>query len=77
MAKLIFKYTDSETKLYNREASTIKMNVPDDMDIHEFKTMCIRMASAIGFADKTIKKSFGEEYQPPSDINELLKGLIQ
>lgn len=59
MAKLIFKYTD-ELLEDCREASEIEFKVPDDMNIHEFKVMCVRMAGALGFTEPSIKKSFGE-----------------
>ena len=59
MAKLIFKYTDSEFIEGLREASEIELTVPDDMDIHEFKVMCVRLASSLGYQQETIKKGFG------------------
>jgi hypothetical protein len=59
MAKLIFKYTDSEYIDGLREASEIEFTVPDDMDIHEFKIMCVRLASSLGYQQETIDKGFG------------------
>jgi hypothetical protein len=54
---------------YNREAKKIELDVPDDMNIHEFKIMCVRLASAMGYTDTTIKKAFGStEYVSESDI---------
>ena len=40
MGKLIFRYTD-ELVEENREAREIEFTVPDDMDINEFKVMCV------------------------------------
>ena len=57
MGKLIFT-NDSE---YNREASNIELTLPDDMDIFEYRIMCIRMASAMGYGETSIKRAFGEE----------------
>jgi hypothetical protein len=59
MAKLIFKYTDSEFTEGLREASEIEFTVPDDMDIYEFKVMCVRLASSLGYQQETINKGFG------------------
>lgn len=59
MAKLTFTYTDTE--LENREASQIEFTVPDDMDINEYKVMCMRLASAMGYHHETIVKGFGNE----------------
>lgn len=60
MGKLIFRYTEDDFIENNREASEIVLTVPDDMDIHEFKVMCVRLASSMGYHDKSIEKSFGD-----------------
>lgn len=57
MAQFIYINEDNE---FNREASTIKFNIPDDLTIGEFKIMCIRMASAMGYSPKNIEDSFGD-----------------
>jgi hypothetical protein len=59
MAKLIFKYTDDLLEDC-REASEIEFKIPDDMDIHEFKIICVRLASAMGYSQTSIEKSFGD-----------------
>lgn len=46
----------------NREASKIEFEVPNDMDIWEYKRMCIRMAGAMGYTSLSVKKAFGQEY---------------
>lgn len=75
MGKLIFKYTGEER---NREATSIEMIVPDDMNIGEYKTMCVRMAHAMGFSEKTITKEFGNLIfgnDKPHDIKQLLNEI--
>ena len=71
MAKLEYTHTD----IYNREAKKISLEFDDDLTIHEFKTICMRMASAMGYTQKTIKSSFGEEYD--GDNRDEFLGLIQ
>ncbi|MBQ23267.1 MAG: hypothetical protein CMD32_07695 [Flavobacteriales bacterium] len=70
MGKLIFRYTD---ELVNeiREAKEIELTVPDDMDINEFKVMCVRMASAMGYQEKSIQKGFGDLVYGEEDVNTL------
>ena len=68
MAKLIFIIEEQE----NREASKIEFEVPNDMDVWEYKRMCIRMAGAMGYTSLSVKKAFGQEYQ-----NNLEKELNQ
>ena len=58
MAKLIFIIDEQE----NREASKIEFEVPNDMDVWEYKRMCIRMAGAMGYTSISVKKAFGQEY---------------
>ena len=66
MGKLIFTYTDNDFIENNREASKIELDVPDDMDINEYKIVCVRMASAIGYGNKSITKAFGDVFFMPS-----------
>ena len=66
MAKLIFIIEEQE----NREASKIEFEVPNDMDVWEYKRMCMRMAGAMGYTSLSIRKAFGIEYKKDLD-NEL------
>jgi hypothetical protein len=71
MAKLIFITDEME----NREASKIEFEIPNDMDIWEYKRMCIRMAGAMGYTSLSVRKSFGVEYKKDLDfeLNEIFK----
>ena len=78
MGKLIFRYTDEEFLKIQREASKIEFDVNDDMDINEFKVMCVRLASAMGYHEKSIKRAFGDLIfgdDNPKTIKELLDDL--
>jgi hypothetical protein len=55
MAKLIYNSED----LLNKEAQKIKFVISDDLDIYEFKLICVRMASAMGYHYKSIERAFG------------------
>ena len=48
MAKLIFKYSNG-WKQNVREANEIKFDVPDDMNINEYKAIMIRLAHSLGY----------------------------
>lgn len=77
MAKLIFRYTDELLEDY-REASEIEFKVPDDMDINEFKVMCVRLASSLGYHQKSIERAFGDLVwgdEDKDELRELLDGL--
>jgi hypothetical protein len=71
MAKLIFIIEEQE----NREASKIEFEVPNDMDVWEYKRMCIRMAGAMGYASLSVKKAFGQEYL--KNVEEELNQIFQ
>ncbi len=71
MAKLIFIIEEE----LNREASKIEFEVPNDMDIWEYKRMCIRMAGAMGYASLSVKKAFGQEYL--NNVEEELNQIFQ
>ena len=71
MAKFIFIIDEEE----NREASKIEFEVPNDMDVWEYKRMCIRMASAMGYTSLSVKKAFGQEYlkNVEEELNQIFK----
>ena len=54
MATLEYKVDDR----HYREASTIKFDIPDDMDIEEYKIICMRMAYALGYQHSSIQSIF-------------------
>lgn len=62
-----------------REAFNIELSVPDDMNIFEYKIVCERMASAMGYTDSSIKKAFGESnYETKEDVHfkKFLKSVL-
>jgi hypothetical protein len=62
----MLSYTNESSE--NREARKINLDVPDDMNIFEYKIMCVRLASAMGYTDVSIKKAFGStDYESESD----------
>ncbi len=69
MAKFIFIIDEEE----NREASKIEFEVPNDMDVWEYKRMCIRMAGAMGYTSLSVKKAFGQEFKTEQDIDIMNK----
>ena len=71
MAKFIFIIDEED----NREASKIEFEVPNDMDVWEYKRMCMRMAGAMGYASLSIKKAFGQEYL--NNVGEDLNRIFQ
>lgn len=75
MAKLIYKVTEVDTLMYSREVNEISFDIDDDLTIDEFKVVCIRLASAMGYADSSIKKSFGEIDDGKHDFKELISQL--
>lgn len=42
-----------------REAKKIVFNVPNDLNIYEYRIMCIRMAQAAGYVEESISAAFG------------------
>ena len=74
MAKLIFKYSNG-WKQNVREANEIKFDVPDDMNLNEYKAIVVRLAHSLGYSPKTITKVFGDLEDSKEDIKSLLTEL--
>lgn len=74
MAKLIYDFGGD-----SREANVIEFTIPDDLNIYEFRTVCIRMASAMGYTNTTINKAFDtSDYQTKEDIEfkQFIKSIM-
>ena len=52
--KLIY-HRGGETK----EAKSIELEIPNNMNCEEFKIICIRMAHALGYHENTVRETFG------------------
>jgi len=80
MAKITFEYTEQDMKDFNREANKIEFEVPDDMNNHEFNTMCIRLAQAIGYHSDSIERGMKTSHtnfeEKNDEITLLLDSLI-
>lgn len=64
MAKITYITDDS----YNREAQSISFDIADDLNINEFKIVCVRLAHAMGYHYKSIERTFGDlEHETKSD----------
>ena len=77
MTKLIFIRDQDE---YIREASSVTLEVPDDMNIFEFKIMCVRLAASLGYTENSIKRGFGSiEYEDDvdSEFLNLISSIIE
>ena len=74
MAKLIFKYSNG-WKQNVREANEIKFDVPDDMNINEYKAIIIRLAQSLGYSPKSIHGACGDLEDNKEDIKTLLKDI--
>ena len=71
MAKFIFSIDESD----NREASKIEFEVPNYMDVWEYKRMCVRMAGAMGYTSISVRKAFGIEYK--KDLDTEIKQIFE
>lgn len=78
-ATLTFELCDVDNEGY-REASKIQLTVPVDMDIYEYRTICKRMAAAIGYTQKSIDSAFGDDQffdtGGGSDLSNLLNSFL-
>lgn len=76
MAKITYDTTDSN----NREAQSISFDIADDLNINEFKIVCVRLAHAMGYHYKSIERAFGDlEYETQSDrdFKKFIKEVAQ
>lgn len=71
MAKLIYNTEDNG----NREANIVTLDVPNDMDIGEFKIICVRLAHTLGYSHNSIDRAFGN-LDHDTDRDEFIRSLF-
>jgi len=59
---------------YSKEAQKVVLEVREDLDIHEFKTMCRRLAASLGYNSESINEAFGDITPKADAIKKILKG---
>jgi len=62
---------------YSTEAQKIEMDVTENLDIHDFKTICKRLACALGYNSKSVDDAFDNTRQGKTSTNiikQILKG---
>ena len=78
MAKLSYRITDGEFLEASREVSKIEFEIPDDLDIFEYRNICIRLAAAMGYHSNSINKAFpsiAEDELGIKTINDLVNDI--
>ena len=69
MDKIIY-----ERGTYSKEAQKIEMDVRENLDVWDFKTICKRLACALGYSNKSVEEAFGSKPDSKGkDIKRLLK----
>ena len=59
---------------FSREAKKIEMDIPPNLTIAEFKIVCRRLASSLGYASDSVDKEFGRNKEVGN--NQQLKLLF-
>ena len=61
----------------SRETTKIDFEFESDLNIKEFKRLCVRLAYSLGYGEKSIKKQFGVgELKPDQDMEGFRKLLL-
>lgn len=57
----------SDQNISIKEPTKIEFEVPNDLNIYEFKTVCIRIAKSLGYSDIKISDTLGEIQESPEE----------
>ena len=57
---------------YSKEAQKVELEVREDLDIYEFKTLCKRLAASLGYNYKSIEEAF-ENNKSQNKNKQILK----
>ena len=62
---------------YSKEAQKIEMDVTEELNIHDFKTICKRLACALGYNSKSVEEAFGDGPKQDSSSKNIIKKLLK
>ena len=72
------KYSMDTRGTFSKEVQKIELDVTDNLDVHEFKLICKRLACALGYSSKSVEEAFGNTHPDTEDsatnIKQILKG---
>tara|TARA_R110000744_G_scaffold255201_1_gene370712 strand:+ start:742 stop:957 length:216 start_codon:yes stop_codon:yes gene_type:complete len=60
---------------YSKEAQKVVLEVREDLDIHEFKVMCKRLAASLGYSPASVEEAFGSK--PPLSGTDKMKKILK
>jgi len=62
---------------YSKEIQKVELDVNENVDIHDFKRVCKRLACALGYDSVSVEEAFSDTPQvksPTSIIKKIIKG---
>ena len=59
---------------YSKEVQKIELDVTENLDVHEFKLICKRLACALGCDSSSVEEAFEGKSKPIDRIKKILKG---
>jgi len=59
---------------YSKEIQKVELDVNENVDIHDFKRVCKRLACALGYDSNSVEEAFEGKKSSVSKIKQILKG---
>tara|TARA_R110001592_G_scaffold360240_1_gene668291 strand:- start:293 stop:502 length:210 start_codon:yes stop_codon:yes gene_type:complete len=59
---------------YSNEIQKVELDVNENIDIHEFKRVCKRLACALGYDSIRVEETFEGKSKPLDKLKQILKG---
>ena len=57
---------------YSKEVQKIELDVTENLDVNDFKRVCKRLSSVLGYSPESISEAFDNKSKTPS-IKKILK----
>ena len=59
---------------YSKEIQKVDLDVNENVDIHDFKRVCKRLACALGYDSNSVEQAFEGKSTPIDKIKKIIKG---
>ena len=59
---------------HSNEIQKVELDVNENIDIHDFKRVCKRLACALGYDSASVEKAFESKLTSVDKLKQILKG---
>jgi len=62
---------------YSKEIQKVELDVNENVDIHDFKRVCKRLACALGYDSNSVEEAFNDNLDKKKSSSNIIKKILK